>query len=105
MISFNTDILAYCDIVWWHRVWLDNNFIWMESSRLSQSRFSTHFKNTVVENLEDDKLYILKRLHYLFIFYASRASRYAYKEINEKCFMELMEDTFAEKQVRVHKNG
>ena len=43
--------------------------------------------------------------HFLFIFYASRASRYAYKEINEKCFMELMEDTFAEKQVRVHKNG
>lgn len=77
----------------------------MESSRLSQSRFSTPIKNTIVENLEEDKRVILKKLHYLFIFYAARASRYAFKEISEKSFMELAEDTFAAKQIQLHQNG
>lgn len=37
-------------------------------------------------------------MHYVFVAYAAKASRYAYKEINEKCFMELVVDTWRVQQ-------
>jgi coproporphyrinogen III oxidase-like Fe-S oxidoreductase len=77
----------------------------MERSRLSQSSFGSPVKTSQVKKLEDDKKYILKKLHYLFVVYASRASRYSYREINEKSFMELMTDAYHTKGFKLIKNS
>lgn len=82
-----------------------NNFIGMDRSRLSVSNFGSPIKGAKLENLEEDKKYILKKIHYLFVYYSSRASRYAYREINEKSYMELMVDTFETKGVKIYKNS
>lgn len=82
-----------------------NNFIGMERSRLSVSSYGSPIKGTNLEKLEEDKKYILKKIHYLFVFYASRASRYAYREINEKSYMELMVDAYEAKGVKLCKNS
>jgi hypothetical protein len=44
-------------------------------------------------------------VHYLFIVYAAKASRYAFREMSEKCFMELMEDVFEFTSRPLNKNS
>lgn len=44
-------------------------------------------------------------MHYLFVVYASRASRYSYREMNEKFFMELMTDAYQTKGFKLIKNS
>ena len=34
---------------------------------------------TEIDRLEEDKKFILKKIHYLFVMYAAKSSRYAYK--------------------------
>lgn len=62
----------------------------MEGSRLSKSNITSPVKSEAYFSLEEDKKLILKKLHYLFIAYTAKASRYAYREMSEKCFMELI---------------
>ena len=59
----------------------NNNFIVMERSRVSNSSFISPIKMTEIDKLEEDKKFILKKIHYLFVMYAAKSSRYAYKEI------------------------
>jgi hypothetical protein len=59
----------------------------MEASRLSKSNFPSPVKSELYFTLEDDKKLILKKMHYLFIVYSAKASRYAFREMSEKCFM------------------
>jgi hypothetical protein len=51
----------------------------MENSRLTRGNLHSPVKKQNYANLEEEKRYILKKLHYLFVVYASKASRYAYR--------------------------
>jgi hypothetical protein len=77
----------------------------MEASRASKSNLTSPVKSEAYSGLEDDKKLILRKLHYLFVVYTARASRYAYKEMTEKCFMELIEDIFSSAGRALYKNS
>jgi len=77
----------------------------METSRLNKGKICSPVKNQNYANLEEEKKYILKKLNYLFVIYASKASRYAYKEITETYFMELIEDTYESAGRQLYKNS
>ena len=77
----------------------------MERSRVSNSSFVSPIKMNELEKLEEGKKLMLKKIHYLFVMYCSRASRYAYKEIHEKSFMEMMADAFEARGVKLLKNS
>lgn len=77
----------------------------MESSRLSRTSLCSPVKSETYNRLEEDKRYILKKMHHLFVMYAARASRYAFKEMTEKCFMELISDVYESAGRTLHKNS
>lgn len=77
----------------------------MEGSRLSKSNLTSPIKSEAYLTLEDDKKLILKKMHYLFIVYAAKTSRYAYREITEKAFMELVEDVYENAGREMYRNS
>lgn len=57
-------------------------------------------------HLESDKKEIIDKLLYLFTFYSSKISKYSYRELNEKYFIQLISDLhFVKKRKELVKNS
>jgi hypothetical protein len=78
----------------------------LKSSRLSTLQTISPVKSQLYNSLNSDKKEIITKLLYLFTFYSSKTSKYSYRELNEKYFVQLIADLYETKHhIELEKNS